>query len=96
VRKLAVGEVERVVSEGCTAICWSGNDGPKSLEFRDAVKSMGSSEGQDEYDGADGAGLVVVCGGLGFPRMAERIEYSRFAASDPNGKLGSNGTGVNI
>lgn len=94
-RKLVVGEVERVVSEGCTAICWSGYAGPKSLELRDVVKSIGSSAGQEEYDGPEG-GLVDVSGGLGFPKMAERIEYSRFAASDPKGKLGSNGTGVNI
>lgn len=31
-------------------------------------------------------------GGLGLPRMAERMEYSRFAASDPKAKLGSNET----
>lgn len=29
--------------------------------------------------------------GLGLPKMAERIEYSRFAASEPNEKVGSNG-----
>lgn len=29
--------------------------------------------------------------GLGFPSIADRIEYSRLAASDPNAKLGSNG-----
>lgn len=27
--------------------------------------------------------------GLGLPNIAESIEYSRFAASEPNGKLGS-------
>lgn len=31
-------------------------------------------------------------GGLGFPRMADRMEYSRFAASEPKAKLGSKGT----
>lgn len=29
--------------------------------------------------------------GLGLPNMAERIEYSRFAASEPKEKLGSKG-----
>jgi hypothetical protein len=36
-----------------------------------------------------GGGVAEESGGLGFPRIAERIEYSRLAASEPNGKLGS-------
>jgi hypothetical protein len=31
-------------------------------------------------------------GGLGLPNMADKMEYSRLAASDPKEKLGSNGT----
>lgn len=30
-------------------------------------------------------------GGLGFPNIADRIEYSRFAASEPKLKFGSKG-----
>lgn len=40
---------------------------------------MGSGEGGDVTDS-----------GLGFPKIAESIEYSRFAASEPKVKPGSN------
>ena len=46
------------------------------------------SADQREY-GKSGGGDVEESGGLGFPSIAERIEYSRLAASEPNGKLGS-------
>lgn len=36
-----------------------------------------------------GGGVLFESGGLGLPRIADSIEYSRFAASEPNGKLGS-------
>jgi hypothetical protein len=42
----------------------------------------------NDWDG----GVPSESGGLGLPSMAERTEYSRFAASDPKGKLVSNGT----
>lgn len=53
----------------------------------EVAKSIGS-EGQVEYcDGGAGGGEVgVESGGLGLPRMADNIEYSRLAASDPNAK----------
>jgi hypothetical protein len=53
---------------------------------------MGSeAEGQEVYEGCGGGGEDVEdSDGLGFPNMAERIEYSRFAASDPKVKFGSN------
>lgn len=35
---------------------------------------------------------IFESGGLGLPRIAERIEYSRLAASDPKEKLESKGT----
>lgn len=56
------------------------------------TKSIGS-EGQDEIfcaasDGGGGVeGESVV--GLGLPNIAESIEYSRFAASEPNENWGS-------
>jgi hypothetical protein len=46
------------------------------------------SADQREYC-KSGGGVAEESGGLGFPRIAERIEYSRLAASEPNGKLGS-------
>lgn len=49
----------------------------------------GSEEGQPEYVGG---GVESPCGGLGLPKIADRMEYSRFAASEPNGKLESKGT----
>lgn len=54
------------------------------------MKSIAS--GQDEYaDGGAGGGEVEAESvGLGFPRMADSIEYSRLAASEPKAKAGSN------
>lgn len=40
------------------------------------------------YGGCEGEGASPA-GGL--PNIADSIEYSRLAASDPNGKLGSKG-----
>jgi hypothetical protein len=39
----------------------------------------------------EGCGLLPDSGGLGLPRIADRIEYSMFAASEPKVKLGSKG-----
>lgn len=55
----------------------------------EVVKSI-ESEGQEEYGGGGGGGEAPESDGLGFPKMAERIEYSRLAASEPNEKVGSN------
>lgn len=59
----------------------------------EAEKSMGSeAEDQEVYDGGGGGGGdVEESDGLGFPKIAERMEYSRLAASEPNVKFGSNG-----
>ena len=40
-----------------------------------------------------GGGVGSDSGVPWFPRMAERMEYSRLAASEPKGKLESNGAG---
>lgn len=48
-----------------------------------------------EPDGGNvGGGVLVECDspGEGLPSMADRMEYSRLAASEPNGKEGSYGT----
>lgn len=39
--------------------------------------------------GCEGDGALAESGGLGLPNIADRIEYSKFAASEPNAKLGS-------
>lgn len=58
---------------------------------RGEAKSIGS-DGQEEYCGACACGGGEVedeSVGLGLPKIADRMEYSRFAASEPNEKLGS-------
>lgn len=40
----------------------------------------------------DGAVAEAESGGLGLPRMADKMEYSKFAASEPNAKFGSKET----
>lgn len=51
---------------------------------------MSSIESVDQREYCrSGGGVAEESGGLGFPRIWERIEYSRLAASEPNGKLGS-------
>jgi hypothetical protein len=53
---------------------------------------MGSEAEDQEYEcGGGGGGDVEESDGLGFPKIAERMEYSRFAASEPKEKFGSNG-----
>ena len=58
------------------------------LNLGEVVKSI-VSEGQLVY-GCCGGGDISDAGGLGLPRMAERMEYSRLAASEPNVKEESN------
>jgi hypothetical protein len=59
---------------------------------RGEAKSIGS-DGQEEYCGACGCGgggeVEDESVGLGLPKIADKMEYSRFAASEPNEKLGS-------
>ena len=45
--------------------------------------------------GGGGGGDIEVSEELGFPRIDERIEYSRLIASDPKEKSGSNGAPIN-
>jgi len=45
--------------------------------------------------GGGGGGDVEVSEELGTPRIDERIEYSRLAASDPKEKFESNGAPIN-
>jgi hypothetical protein len=45
------------------------------------------SEDQDAYCGCCGGGDVSEAAGLGLPRIAESIEYSRLAASEPKVKV---------
>ena len=60
-------------------------------------KSRGSeAEDQEVYEaGGGGGGDVEVSEGLGFPKIVERMEYSRLAASDPKVKFGSNEAPIN-
>ena len=39
--------------------------------------------------GCEGDGALAESGGLGLPNIADRIEYSKFAASEPKVKSGS-------
>lgn len=56
----------------------------------EVVKSMGS-DAHEVYDGGGGGGGdIEESGGLGLPNIADRIEYSRLAASEPKEKFGSN------
>lgn len=41
------------------------------------------SDGHEEKEAVIGDAGTLSSGGLGFPRMAERMEYSRLAASEP-------------
>jgi hypothetical protein len=49
------------------------------------------ADDQEGYEDGGGGGDIVDSGGLGLPKIAERIEYSRLAASEPKEKLGSKG-----
>jgi len=56
----------------------------------DVAKSVGSEGQVENCDGGAGGGEAgAESEGLGFPRMAERIEYSRVAASEPKPNVGS-------
>jgi hypothetical protein len=48
------------------------------------------SEDQGVYCGCCGGGEVSEAAGLGLPRIADSIEYSRLAASEPKAKVVSN------
>lgn len=89
----------RAVSDGGIASCtWSPK--PEPYEFADLLwmycgwvcngsgdqAELWSAEG---IGGCDGDGALAESGGLGLPNIADRIEYSKFAASEPNAKLGS-------
>lgn len=58
---------------------------------------MSEADDQEGYEdgGGGGGGDIVMSGGLGLPRIAERIEYSRLAASEPKEKFGSKGDANN-
>lgn len=53
------------------------------------------ADDQEGYEDGGGGGDIVDSGGLELPKMAERIEYSRLAASEPKEKLGSKGDANN-
>ncbi len=72
---------------GSEDICVSEYDEAYPLNFGDVVKSTGSDD-QLGYGCCWGGGDVSSeAGGLGLPRMAERMEYSRPATSESNAKV---------
>lgn len=68
------------------------NELPTPLSF--GPQPYSAANGFEPDGGSVGGGVLVECDspGEGLPRMAERMEYSRLAASEPKGKEGSYGT----
>ena len=80
-----------VFGEAARLVCDDESEAGKEEEnVGDCVASEDS--GSEGHPDSVGGGVDSPCGGLGLPKMADKIEYSRFAASEPKGKLGSNGT----
>lgn len=83
-----MGDVERPESGGIASCCPSLYD-----DVYEVAKSRGSA-GQLYWACCGGGGEPVESGGLGLPRMAERMEYSRLAASEPKGEKVATGSNV--
>ena len=73
---------------------FAGSDGVKELEFGLPDQAVAYPDEEVEKgsvggggDGWDSEGELT--SGEGLPRIAERMEYSRLAASDPKGKDGA-------
>jgi len=75
-----------------------------NLEVKETLMARGEVEKSREFEAEDqevkeagggGGGDIEVSEELGFPRIDERIEYSRLIASDPKEKSGSNGAPIN-